>query len=101
MFIFRYILYCKFLPLKKWVALLPLGIVWSFLLWMTNKTASLPDLLLVMRKKGNKLLLTEELHYMLGQIKTNENTVQRCMSNKNNPAGSYLPSAGQDTVLRT
>lgn len=43
----------------------------------------------------------EELHYALEQIKTNENTVQRCMSNKNNPAGSYISSVGQDTVLRT
>lgn len=52
-------------------------------------------------EEGKQFLLMEELHYTLGQIKTNENTVQRCMSNKNNPAGSYLSSAGQDTVLRT
>lgn len=68
---------------------------------MTNKTASLSDLIQATRKKGNKLLLMEELHYTLEQIKTNENTVQRCMSNKNNPAGSYISSVGQDTVLRT
>lgn len=66
--------------LKKWIVLLPLDIVQSLLFWMTNKTASLPDLIQVTRKKGNKLLLMEELHYTLGQRKTNENTVQRCMS---------------------
>lgn len=78
-----------------------LGIVWIFLFWMTNKTASLSDLIQVMREKGNKLLLMEKLHYTLKQIKTNENTVQRCMSNKSNPSGSYLSLVGQDAVLRT
>lgn len=48
-----------------------LGIVWTFLFWMTNKTASLSDLIQVMREKGNKLLLTGKLHYPLEQIKTN------------------------------